>query len=71
MWLGHVVMGVSSWAYCDNPLLHILVDVFGSEDHDGPDDRIGDQSDNEFHDFSPLRGVLRRVRSGGASKAPS
>ncbi len=37
-----------------NALLNVLVHILGSEDHDRPDDRIEDQSDNNFHDIPPL-----------------
>jgi hypothetical protein len=35
-------------------LLDVLVHVLGTEDHDEPDDRVKAQSDNDFHDVSPL-----------------
>src|SRR5271168_4469483 len=59
----HPSAGRSTGPWCrDDPLLHVLVDEFGPEDHDGPDDRIGNQSDDEFHDISLLRRALGRPR---------
>jgi hypothetical protein len=46
--------------------LDVLVHVLGPDDDDGPDDRVDDQSDDDFH-VRPLPWGLRRPSAAAAN----